>query len=422
MGMISKKLLKPRPQELGKIKIGGLGEKRRAQSGREYQLPVKFDHFEVRTRQRGADGNFLRDESIHAKLGPKPQELPGILMYPTPEENFHAEMVQYDGRTKIVTCDGEERLDLKTAQCTACPRLKDPDFACGCKPYMRLHIQLWDSPVLGYHVFRSTGWETTNNIQTALQEIYERFGTLYHAPVKLVIYPATVSYDEGGKSKTSQAYMVGLTLAASMEEVAQQMVGAKRLMQATQHELKAISGQVMEEQAERDREEAADIAAEYFPDAGIQASVRSQEKLDALKEQLGGDVQEADYEIVEDDDAQGESGSGPNGGDPGDSSSRESGPADADTEDDALKRLKTDLANAMAADAPHLLNEKDQRTQWVRRVLGDSTKSGVNGCSEFELNQLLDAMRRGDTAPDAVQEATTPSTPFDDDEAEAMPA
>ena len=74
MSLISEKLLAPRVQELGKIKIGGKGPVRTSSGGKEFQPPKKFDHFVVTTRERGEDGNFLRDDQVHAhpKVGEKP--------------------------------------------------------------------------------------------------------------------------------------------------------------------------------------------------------------------------------------------------------------------------------------------------------------------------------------------------------------
>lgn len=303
---IKRTLLAKRPQELGKIKIGGLGETRTSQAGKEYQLPVKHSHFTVTTRQRGKDGNFERDEAVHAKLGPEPKELRGVLMYPEVEDNFHSEMCIYTGPgQKVWTCDGETAVNLKTGETGGCPRLDAGE--CKCKPYMRLTIQLWDAPLLGYHVLRSTGWETTANIQTALEEIYERFGTLYKCPVRLVVYPATVNYEEGGKNKVSSAYMVALTLDASMEAVAEQMVNAKRLMDTTRGELRALAAGTVQEQAERDEEEADLIQAEYHPDPGVVASVETAERLNGLTEALPepvDGVEGEDYEVVGGDDAE----------------------------------------------------------------------------------------------------------------------
>lgn len=288
MSLLSPKLLKRRPQELGKIKIGGKGAERTSAGGKGFRLPVKFDHFVVTTRHRGKDENFVKDMAIHnhPKVGEKPVELAGVLMYETPEENFHAEMVQYKGRTKVWTCNGEEATNLKTGTCGECPRLAGKD--CACKPYARLHLQLWASPhVFGYHVFRTTGWESTNNIQNTLKEIYERFGTCYNAPVKLVLYPAEDRYMEGETEKTSTSYKVGLVLAMAMEEAAVRMVEAKRTMELARGELKQIAATVHQEQAIRDREEEADIAEEYFPEEATRASIETQERQDSLKAELG---------------------------------------------------------------------------------------------------------------------------------------
>lgn len=429
MSLISQKLLKPRPTELGKIKIGGLGDVRQSQGGRPYRLPVKYDHFIVTTRdrerapQQGVDGDFVKDEAIHASLGSEtPTELPGILMFETPEENFHAEMVQYQGRTKIVSCNGEERTDIRAATSMACPRLKDPEHKCGCKPYSRLTIQLWAAPVGGYHVFRTTSWESTNNIQSALVDFHERFGSLYHLPVKLVVYPAQVKYTEGNTEKTSQAYMVGLVLGASMEEAARQMVNAGRMITATRSELKRLAGDVQEEQTERDREEATLIAQEYFPEDGIQASVKSREKLDDLKDALStpedeGPVVEAEFEFEEEAPAgeKAEAGSvdeepvDPDVDGGTDAGVTEDPPAEADPDPKVAERLRFELADLMEEHAPHLLT-KAPRVKWTKRLVGKSTP---NHCSEFELRQLIEAVKNGDTGPEAQ------STPFDEEEEEA---
>lgn len=306
MALLSRKLLVRRPQELGKIKIGRLGIEKTSSGGKKFRMPEKLDHFIVTTRHRGDDENFVIDEQIHSheSVGLQPTELAGVLMYETPEENFHAEMVQYSGRSKIWSCDGEEAENLKTGACGACPRLKGGE--CKCKPYARLHLQLWASPyTMGYHVFRTTSWETANNIQTALEEIYERFGTCYNAPVKLVLYPAEDSYVEGGKEKTSQSWKVGLVLAMSMEAAMVQMVETKRRMELAKNELKMLAAGVQQDLAQRDEEEAAAIASEFFPDPTAVPSIQTQETLESLKKDLGigqqngAPVIEGDFEVEE---------------------------------------------------------------------------------------------------------------------------
>jgi hypothetical protein len=288
MGLISRKLLHARPQELGKIKIGRLGAKKGTSGGKEMRQPVKLDHFVVTTRHRGDDGNFVIDERIHAhpNVGPAPTELEGVLMFEDIEENFHSEMVQYSGRTQTVSCDGEEAKNLKTGRCYECPRLKGND--CPCKPYSRLALQLWASPyTLGYHLYRSTGWQTANNIQGALEGIYQRIGTLLNAPVRLVIYPAEDRYKEGAQEKTSTSYKVGLVLAMSMEETLNCMVEAGRRLHSARAQLKLLAAGVGEHLAQRDREEAEEISREFFPDPAAAPSIETRSTLDSLKEQLG---------------------------------------------------------------------------------------------------------------------------------------
>jgi len=301
MGLISRKMLKRRPQELGKIKIGGKGAEKGSSSGKTFRQPVKYDHFVVTSRARGQDGNFELDRTIHGHpdVGSHPTSLAGVLMYETPEENFHAEMALYRGRTqKVSTCDGEERVLLGTGERTRCAKLEGKE--CDCKPYGRLHVQLWASPhVLGYHTFRTTSWESVNNIQTALQEIYERFGSCYQAPIRLVLYPAEKQYQQGGETRVSTSYVVGLVLAMSLEEAAKRMVETRRQLDLTRNELRLVAGEVAADQDRIDLEEAEDISEEFFPDESITASVQTQDTLNGLKAELGVGL-DADFQVVGD--------------------------------------------------------------------------------------------------------------------------
>lgn len=263
MALISRNLLRPRPQQLGRIKIGGKGEKVRSRKGAEFRPPVKYDHFIVTTHVRGEDENFVRDGQIHDRIGKHPTELAAVLMFERPDENFHAEMVVYRGRGKdgkVWSCDGEDATNLKTG--TVGPCVMAEGGKCECKPYSRLHLQLWASPyTMGYHVFRTTSWESTNNIQTALEEIYARFGTCYNAPVKLVLYPSEDAHENG----VSVSYKVGLVLAMGMGEAAQHIGRARGYLDTAQGTVRALAAGVQEDLAERDDEEEQDIAEEYFP-------------------------------------------------------------------------------------------------------------------------------------------------------------
>lgn len=312
MSLLSRDFLEARPQELGKIKIGMKGGERQG-SGGSWRQPKKLDHFRVTTRTRGKDENFERDEEIHAVVGEKPRELEGWLMFHTVGDNLHTEMQQYAGRTKALTCDGESCTVLKTGEVSPCPRRqgqKCPELGTAkkCKPYARLHLQLKASPTTGgYHVFRTTSWETANNLQTFLEEIFRTFGTLYHAPVKLILYEAPVQFQDGGQQKTGTAWKVGMVLAMPRALAGETMVTERRQLAHTARELKLLAAAVEVDLEDTDDAEAAEIADEFHPPREAETADATDEKLAAMKEALGvGRESEApvvDAEVEDDEDA-----------------------------------------------------------------------------------------------------------------------
>ena len=296
MALISRKLLKVRPQQLGRIKIGGLGKKMAGKGGKpDWQMPVKFEHFRVTTNVRGDDGNFERDEEIHAVIGDEPRELSGLLMYPTVEENLHTEMCQYKGRGtkgKIWECDGEIAKNLKKGTSGACVRLGGGE--CECKPYTRFHMQLAGAPAMGYHFFRSTSWETANNIQTALEEIYARFGTCFHAPIKLKCYPSEDEHD----GSISTSYKVGLVLDMSMLEAAELIGQGSKYLEIASGQVKQLAAVVVEDLTALDVDEEKEITDEFFPPDEVEVHVEQvMDALDADDDPLEEEEEEEPGEV-----------------------------------------------------------------------------------------------------------------------------
>ena len=426
MALISRKALTTRPQELGKIKIGGKGPEKTSSGGKKFRMPVKYNHFVVTTRKRGDDENFERDDEIHERIGATPTEIEGYLMYPTVEENFHAELVRYSGQTKISSCNGEEITDIRSGECRACPLAQGAECQAGCKPYSRLHLQLLASKnTLGFHVFRTTSWESTNNIQGALEEIYTRFGTLMGAPVRLVVYPSTDTYEENGKSKTSESHKVGLVLAIPMEELAKKLVAQQRLFVGAQQEIKQLASGVMLELAQRDIEEATDIAQEYFPDASLQTSIATQEKLDGLKKQLKPAAEPEpiqDAVVVETPAASVAESEG--AGAAADGGEAPPAAADAPPVDD-VAALRARYLDLIKTQAQHLAKAA-VRTQWKKRLLARTTEIQDRELGEFDLQCLVTAIEAGDTDPDRSLTAITASMepvqePLEDGDLEVMP-
>lgn len=313
MGLIKRELLEARPVELGKIKIGERGKPNKG--GKSY-LPKKLDHFLVTTMEReGGDGPFVRNEAVHShpEVGDEPRELFGTLMYPTVEGNFHSEMTHYEGRRQVSSCDGCTRTITATGESVTCSRLRGGD--CPCKPYGRLQIQLDAQPEMGgFFVFRTTSWASVNNIQTALEQIYREFGTLYRAPVKLFMQKTEDKYtNEKGEDVTSSSWKVGLVLRMSPTDARRFLKSQAQEALQTRKELLLESGVVQAALGAADLEEAEEIAEEFFPEgveaveapetdaAGAPSPVAAPDPVEGAEDEE--EVQEAEYEVEEEDES-----------------------------------------------------------------------------------------------------------------------
>lgn len=263
MNSIQPVLLPRRPQELYRIKIGGLStETYTAKSGKTFRRPVKYEHFEIVGRERRPDGNLRRADEIHRIVGDKPTELDVRLMFPEVGQNLQTEMTEYVGKTRVRSCDGTIMKDIQAGTTHPCGRKQEG--GCGCKPYARLAVQLEVANLGGFAIFRTTSWESTANLQSTLEMLYDQFGTLRNLPCRLVVYPATDTHD----GKTSTSYKVGIVLRGSILEAQQAVAelasagvevgpGAVRLPSPVA---------VLEELDILDTEERGEIAAEFFPD------------------------------------------------------------------------------------------------------------------------------------------------------------
>jgi hypothetical protein len=93
--------------ERGKIKIGAKGQMKTSSQGKDFQPPVKLNHFRISTLERGKDGNFLRDEAFHERFGDEPTWIPVRLLYDDPALNFHTRYAAFIGRMMWCSGDGE---------------------------------------------------------------------------------------------------------------------------------------------------------------------------------------------------------------------------------------------------------------------------------------------------------------------------
>lgn len=266
---ISEELLPARLSVVGNIKIGGLRPKQTSGGGKEFQPPMKLDHFRVCRTTRGDDGNYVLDEDVHSVIGARPKSLDVRLPFDLRSEFFHAEMTHYAGRTKQThRCDGLTCVNPETHAERPCDRRAGRD--CPCKPYMRLALLLEAAPTFGgLYVYRTRSWEVTSATQTFLAQLERDFRSLRGLPCRLELHETEVRYkDDRGETKLSTAYRVALVLRASYEETRAALIEHHRANRIARTEIRRLAAGTSAELEEIDEREAEAIAQE-FPDDDV---------------------------------------------------------------------------------------------------------------------------------------------------------
>lgn len=191
-----KKGLTLRFTEIGKIKIGGKGETRKSKDGKDYQLPVRYEHFVVTTTEKGKDGNFIIDEKVMKELGLEPKEIPIRLPFDSTDMNFFTSFQMYHGNNCLCRGDGENATrytkDGKEQQIKCNPygcEFIQPDDKgqSKCKPSGILSCIIPDSMEAGaVYRFRTHSWNSVSGILASLQYISDNTnGVLQGLPLKL---------------------------------------------------------------------------------------------------------------------------------------------------------------------------------------------------------------------------------------------
>lgn len=244
--------LVPMLPERGKIKIGSKGAVRTSSKGAEFQPPQKLDHFVVTTLDRGADGNFKRDDAIHAMLGEKPTEIPVRLLYDDPALNFPTRYACFAGRTLWCAGDGEtaQRVgpDNKSHVTVQCPcHRQDPAYEGSdkCKINGSLSVLIEGAGGIGgVWRFRTTSYNSVVGIMSTLSFLRSvTGGPLSNIPLTMAVRPKQVS-DPRGRQQT--VYIVSLEFAGDIGAL--QAIGHQiALDRATTH----VSIELIETEARR---------------------------------------------------------------------------------------------------------------------------------------------------------------------------
>jgi hypothetical protein len=253
-------LIQPRVCELGKIKIGGLGESRPAANGGTWRLPEKLDHFVVTTLQRDADGGLIVDADLMASLSEhsdrdgKLRQIPIALLSNDVEEVLQAAWVWYCGKKLGARSDGrtvtwfhnpnnKARLDS--------PRTEEWIPNGRFNHLFKLHTTM--SVVIaakqarwgGVYKFRSTSQITASQVYGSLMHLRELTGGLLRGlPLRMVVRPVQVTPE--GQPKTVYVVHVELggsdftkALDSAMQRAQLEMANAKQLRES-QREYRAL--------------------------------------------------------------------------------------------------------------------------------------------------------------------------------------
>lgn len=212
----------PSLPERGKIKIGAKGAIKTSRNNNEFQPPMKLDHFVITTLDRGPDGNFKRDDEIHAILGDKPTEIPVRLLYDDPTLNFVTRYACFAGRTLWCAGDGEtaQRLtqDGKEHVTVQCPcHRQDPAYEGNdkCKINGSLGVLIEGAGGIGgVWKFRTTSYNSVVGIMSTLSFLRSiTGGPLSNIPLTMAVRPKQVS-DPRGRQQT--IYVVSLEFAGDI--------------------------------------------------------------------------------------------------------------------------------------------------------------------------------------------------------------
>ena len=284
--MAIKNGLSVRFAEVGKIKIGGKGETRKDKNGKDYQLPVRYDHFIITTTEKGQDGNFKIDKSIMSQLGDTPKEVPIRLPFDSIDMNFFTSFQYYHGNKCVCKGDGvnaqrvgqdgiEKNINCEPDKCQYLA-----DAKCKVSGILSCHIPL-TMQVGAVHRFRTHSWNSVSNILASLEYIKENTnGILQGLPLKLVFLKKATA--EHGNVNVVTIVLDGIEMMKMRELAWSEFENRTKLgLDMKQLELKARDAGFL-----NDTDDPEDIQAEFYnaDDIPVQTGTSADDAAEKLKE------------------------------------------------------------------------------------------------------------------------------------------
>jgi hypothetical protein len=267
--------ISPRLQELGRIAVGEKGGM--SKSGKAL-LPTKLDHFIFTTLNKDEDDRYIRDAGMMEMFGDNCTEIPIRLLYNDIELNFPTFYAKYARSGIKIRGDGENWTiySVDAAGNGTREEVFDPNNERGflndkdVKPHGILTVLVeGQNSVGGVFKFRTTSWNSINNILSSLSLIKNMCGMLTYIPLKLVVRKKEVQPQ--GMAHKTWIPAVSIEFRGSIEELQTQAMEVMRLTTGAQREeTKQIESAVREHLDEDEPSEVQqDIAAEFYPEVEI---------------------------------------------------------------------------------------------------------------------------------------------------------
>lgn len=264
----------------GKIKIGGLGEVRKSQGGKEYRLPVKYDHFVITSNTRTKAGDLETDKEIMEVIGDK-TEIDVVLFGNSIEDVYDDWYAFYDGKKAICRGNGDtavwkgdkqvfgklygqlQAIDADTVVCRGdqCPLFKKEEDKTGCKLNFILRVMLIDAPAIGgVYELRSTSINSALAMRASISMLANvTSGQITGVPLKLKLSPKTVQLMAG----QSTIYVTHLEYPGSFLDLKRAAIEQQKQVLMLDHSL--VDARKYQDYEDDNPEEMAAVVQEFMP-------------------------------------------------------------------------------------------------------------------------------------------------------------
>lgn len=262
----------PRLQEIGRIAVGEKGGMSRSGKSR---LPTKLDHFIFTTLNKDEDDRYTRNAGMMEMFGENCTEIPIRLLYNDIELNFPTFYAKY-ARSGIKLRGDGENWTVHHSDGTR-EEIFDPNNERGflndddVKPHGILTVLVeGQNSVGGVYKFRTTSWNSINNILSSLSLIKNMCGMLTYIPLKLVYRRMEVT--PKGLGHKTWIPVVSVEFRGSIEELQDKAEEVRSYMTVkTRKELTQIEDAVRDHIVDDESvSEQQDIAAEFYPSSEVE--------------------------------------------------------------------------------------------------------------------------------------------------------